>query len=467
MPRGCIFADKGPAIFVASDTSEALLALCALTNSRAFSTLVSVQLAAADAAARSYEVGVIQRTPVPDLTSDQQAKLATLARRAWSLKRTLDTIEETSHAFLLPAALRPRLGAYDPPAIDAELARIQAEIDTIAFDLYGFEEADRVAPLAAGSGGQAANEDADDEDDEDGVVPVETTTGLLSWAIGVAFGRFDIRLATGERAAPPEPEPFDPLPAKSPGMLPDGDAPFHANTGILVDDVGHPQDLPDLIGHVLDRVAPEVAVDARAWLRRDFFPIHLRQYSKSRRKAPVYWPLSTASGRYTLWLYYPALTDQTLYAAANDFVGTKLDRQVEPALRALRQKTGRSRDEEDELEDLQTLYDELRDLRDKLLELAPAWKPNHDDGVQITAAPLWRLFRHRPWQTVLRDTWEKLQAGEYDWAHLAMAYWPERVREKCRTDRSLAIAHDLEHLYEPPPEAPAKAKGGGGRKKKG
>jgi hypothetical protein len=40
-----------------------------------------------------------------------------------------------------------------------------------------------------------------------------------------------------------------------------------------------------------------------------------------------------------------------------------------------------------------------------------------------------------------------------------MAYWPDRVREKCRTDKSLAIAHDLEDLYEPPPEKP-----GGGRR---
>ena len=45
-----------------------------------------------------------------------------------------------------------------------------------------------------------------------------------------------------------------------------------------------------------------------------------------------------------------------------------------------------------------------------------------------------------------------------------MAYWPDRVREKCTTDKSLAIAHDLEHLYmEPEPKAP-KARG---RKKRG
>lgn len=472
MPRGCIFADKGPAIFAADDTAEGLLALCALVNSQAFGLLVSVQLARTELA-QSFEVGLIQQTPIPDLTADQQANLAALARRAWSLKRTLDTVEETSHAFVLPAALRARQGEYDPPAIEAELARIQAEIDAIAFDLYGFAEADRAAASAGDDAGAAGDSEDDSNSDEDAAaVPVETAAGLLSWAAGVAFGRFDIRLATGEREAPPEPEPFDPLPAKSPGMRPDGDPPFHANGGILVDDIGHPHDLPDLIARVLDRVGLEVAVDIRDWLRREFFPLHLRQYSRSRRKAPIYWPLSTASGGYTLWLYYPALTDQTLYAAANDFVGTRLERQVEPGLRALKQKTGRSRDEERELEELQTLHDELRDLRAELLRLAPTWKPKHDDGVQITAAPLWRMFRHRPWQAVLRDTWDGLEAGAYDWAHLAMAYWPDRVREKCRTDRSLAIAHDLEHLYEPPPKAPAKApakgKGGGrGRRKKG
>ncbi|MDO9585677.1 MAG: hypothetical protein Q7I93_04230, partial [Syntrophales bacterium] len=39
--------------------------------------------------------------------------------------------------------------------------------------------------------------------------------------------------------------------------------------------------------------------------------------------------------------------------------------------------------------------------------------------------------------------WEELQKGKYDWAHLAMKYWPDRVKEKCRKDKSLAIAHGL------------------------
>lgn len=476
MPAGCIFADKGPAAFVADDAPHELLALLALTNSAPFGLLVSLQMAFG-----SYEVGVIQKTPVPALTTGHRSltTLAALARRAWSLKRTLDTVEETSHAFLLPAALRARLPApagrgagregasdYDPPAIEAELARIQAEIDAIAFDLYGFSAADRAAVLA-NQGASAVSEEAapaDDEEDSDETAPVEQMAGLLSWAVGVAFGRFDGRLATGERAAPPEPEPFDALPDRSPGMLPAGASPFHAHPGILVDDPGHPHDLARLVEAVLEGVGAPVPPDVRRWLQRDFFPFHLQCYSKSRRKAPIYWPLSTPSGSYTLWVYYPALTHQTLYTAINDFVDPKL-KEVGAGGTALRNKgAARTREEEKQFEALQAFELELVELRDALLKLAPTYKPNHDDGVQISAAPLWQLFRHKPWQKVLKDTWEKLKKGDYDWAMLAMNYWPERVREKCKTDKSLAIAHGLEDLYvelEAKPKKARKKKAGG------
>jgi hypothetical protein len=479
LPAGCVFGHKGPSLFVEGDQSTGLLSLLSLTTSSSFRYLVELQMAFG-----SYEVGVVQRTPVPNIYGHQHKSLASLARRAWSLKRILDAVNEISHAFSLPRPLFSRLqnGGFEASARDVEIASIQAQIDSIAYDAYGLTADDRaaveawsnrdakqVSPIGGGSSpendGPSDDKETDSDEEESDDVIVDDAHSLLSWSIGVAFGRFDVRLATGERPLPPEPEPFDPLRPISPGMLPDGDPRFHPNLGILVDDTGHSHDLPHLIDAVLDRVGVDVMFDARTRLRREYFPLHLKQYSKSRRKAPIYWPLSTASGGYTLWLYYPALTDQTLFVAANDFVGAKLDREIEPALRALRQKTGRSREEERELENLQTLHDELRTLREELLRLAPTWKPHHDDGVQITAAPLWRLFRHRPWQTVLRDTWEKLEAGAYDWAHLAMAYWPCRVREKCRTDRSLAIAHDLEHLYEPPPEAPGKV--GRGRKKKG
>ena len=226
-----------------------------------------------------------------------------------------------------------------------------------------------------------------------------------------------------------------------------------------MDDPGRPHDLALLIEEVLARVDGPMPPDVRRWLQRDFFPFHLQLYSKSRRRAPIYWPLSTVSGGYTLWLYYPSLTSQTLFAAINDFVGPKLE-DLGKEIPALRSKgSARSREDDKRLEALQTLEAELIDLRDMLLEIAPKYQPNHDDGVQITAAPLWPLFRHKPWQKVLKDTWAKLEKGDYDWAHLAMAYWPDRVREKCRIDKSLSIAQDLEHLYVELEQKPAQARG--------
>jgi hypothetical protein len=215
---------------------------------------------------------------------------------------------------------------------------------------------------------------------------------------------------------------------------------------------------PRLIEEVLARVEMPVPDDIRRWLQRDFFPFHLQRYSKSRRKAPIYWPLATTSGSYTLWLYYPSLTSQTLYTAINDFRRTQAQAGGADVTTLRNKGTARTRDDEKHFEALQTFELELIELRDTLLNSHPPTSPNHDDGVQITAAPLWPLFRHKPWQKVLKDTWAKLEKGDYDWAHLAMNYWPDRVREKCKTDKSLAIAHGLEHLYVEPEAAPKKVR---------
>lgn len=450
MPRGCVFGSKGPAVIAKGDDSKSLLATLAICSSKVFYTFIEVQLAAADAkpggAAHSFEVGVIQRTPIPVIPDDVRTTLANLARIAWERRRTLDTVEETSHAFLLPPTLRSRLGDYNPAAIEADLARILIEVDSIAFDLYGFTEADRQdAPSAAETA--YIDDIADDEEDEDDEIEVPSSDALLSWAVGVAFGRFDWRLATGERQAPSNPGPFDPLPIRSAGMLSDGAEPFHAYSGILVDDQGHTHDLAHLVEEVLGRVNTTVPDNVRRWLNRNFFAFHLQRYSKSRRKAPIYWPLATSSSSYTLWVYYPSLSSQTLYTAINNFVEPKA-MQVGSDVTALRNKgAARSREDEKQFEIVQAFELELIEFRDALLELASTYKPSRDDGVQISAAPLLPLFRHKPWQKVLKDTWGKLEKGDYDWAHLAMNYWPERVREKCKTDKSLAVAHGLEELF--------------------
>lgn len=229
MPQGCIFADKGPAIFAADDNHLELFALLALVNSSAFQLLVEVQLAAADAAARSYEVGLIQQTPVPERTPETTASLATFARRAWSLKRRLDTVTQTSHAFILPALLQVSGSSLSERAttwiekviaVETEITQIQTQIDALVFNLYGIAEVDRLSVNSE----QIAVEESEPDEEEEGASAADLPTltrELLAYVLSAAFGRFDVRLATGEKLQPPEPEPFDPLPVCSPGMLVD------------------------------------------------------------------------------------------------------------------------------------------------------------------------------------------------------------------------------------------------------
>jgi hypothetical protein len=455
LPAGCIFGHKGPSAFVADDDSEALLSQCALMNSLAFGYLVAVQLARTELA-QSYEVGLIQQTPVPKLTPLATARLASLAHRAWSLKRAMDGVREASHAFVLPSARRHEATSAPPPqagadcgGVAAELAAIQHQIDGVAFELYRMGREDRLSiemaarrPLSSNSEG----EEAGDQPDEEGEIVAPASLSPLSYLLGIAFGRFDPRLATGERPIPPEPEPFDPLPARSPGMWP-ADEPYPTPPpALLVDDPHHPL---DLVAHVATAAAraqfPEPE-SPRAWYAREFFPLHIKQYSKSRRKAPIYWQLATPSATYSVWLYLHALNPNTLYEAA-DLAREKLgNEQRKLASKQAEQSPGAAARKE--LAAQETFVNELAGLLADLEIVKPLWKPHLDDGVVINAAPLWRLFpQHKGWQKDLAPIWASLQAGEYDWSHMAMHLWPERVVPKCAQDRSLAIAHGLEEVF--------------------
>lgn len=306
---------------------------------------------------------------------------------------------------------------------------------------------------------------------------------MLSYALGSVFGRWDIRYATGERPVPELPNPFAPLPVCPPGMLQGDDGlPLSPEVGhrlraegfypldvawdgILVDDKDHPLDLERRIhtalealwGDRTDALEHEACEllgipNLREWFRRPsgFFADHLKRYSKSRRQAPIYWPISTTSGRYTLWIYYHRLTPDTLYKCLQQFVEPKLaDAEKELArLRTVLAANEGGAKERNRLEELEELRRELIELRADLELWAPKWKPNLNDGVIITAAPLWKLFRLPKWQKDLKACWQELEKGDYDWSHLAYSLWPDRVREKCKTDRSIAIAHGLENLCE-------------------
>ena len=122
------------------------MALNALLNSGAFRDLIALQLSRVELA-QSFEVGLLQATPIPDIGQRPSEHLASLAHRGWSLRRGLDTSVEVSHAFVLPALLQVEgsdLGARVSRGLRRvrwrsrlSWAVIQGEIDERCFDLYG------------------------------------------------------------------------------------------------------------------------------------------------------------------------------------------------------------------------------------------------------------------------------------------------------------------------------------------
>ena len=87
----------------------------------------------------------------------------------------------------------------------------------------------------------------------------------------------------------------------------------------------------------------------------------------------------------------------------------------------------------------------LRAFREELLQIAELpYKPNLNDGVIINAAPFHNLFGLNKWAKDTKSVWDKLQAGEYDWAHMAYTLFPDRIPEVANKDRSIAIAHGIE-----------------------
>ncbi len=391
---------------------------------------------------------------------------------------------EPFHEFILPARIRDfsnngQSFVFDPTSLLGKEGERKVE-SSYGFDTHAAARIERdVLEALAFQQGNSLNDESTEErkqEDEDNDFLLDYSeqaqiNAVLSYAIGVTFGRWDIRYATDEKQPPELPDPFAPLPVCPPGMLQntqglparpeDVPADYPVDIpwdGIIVDDPGHPLDIERRVREVIEIIWKERAEDIeheaceilgvkslREYFSKStgFFADHLKRYSKSRRQAPIYWPLSTASGSYTLWVYYHRLTDQTLYTCVNDFVEPKL-RQVTESSNELRRKKSRSNQEEKELERLSDLEVELKEFRDELLRVARLWKPNLNDGVQITAAPLWKLFRFAKWQNSLKDTWERLERGEYDWAHLAFSIWPDRVVRLAQKDRSIAIAHDLE-----------------------
>ena len=162
-------------------------------------------------------------------------------------------------------------------------------------------------------------------------------------------------------------------------------------------------------------------------LARKFFGVHIKAYTKSSKKRDL-WQLSTPTAGYSIWLYLHALSKDTFIRVDGEFVAPKVvDEQRN--LDKLRLEAGKAPTEELKKQSKkESLVEELRAFLQEVKRVAPLWKSDLDDGVVLIMAPLWRLVPHQKnWQRELKNKWDELAAGKYDWARLAMHLWPERV----------------------------------------
>lgn len=454
-PRGCVFSDNGFQFFA---QEQDLLWLLGLTNSSFFESLFRLNVGKDEMP--NFMAGVMQLIPVPLADQETKTLIAKEALSAWTNRRRVAIRSEQSPWFSQPFEVAGGLDevvSFEKSLmeqLEVELDTISKRIDKLALAAYG-----GVNPISSGHSTRTRPVDGGEEDNDDKAIG---TFGqkLFSYLFGLAFGRW----AECELKKSPEQglssDPFCEIPHVAPGCARTTARLFAVTDESVAD--GIEQLVRNQMIRLFGRDSESRLIDLlsissiREYLDKPsaFFSDHLSSYSKSRRKAPIYWPLSTKSGNFTIWVYYPMLDDQSLPKLIADVLS--------PKIRTLTQEIeNRRASPGGKVAELEALRLELEEMRADFLDLINrGYRPNQNDGVLITACPMAKYFRHAGFRKNLEACWKELAGGKYDWAHLAMAMWPDRALEACRKDRSIAIAHGREDLCPAEPLKPAR-----GRKK--
>ena len=281
----------------------------------------------------------------------------------------------------------------------------------------------------------------------------ELPSDHLSFAVGVSIGRFD---------------------ANGNGLL---DVALNAalRHGFLFlsdaaddDSLGRESAAPILASWSTHGVAIDDKRTLKSYLRERFFPdVHRKMYENR----PIYFPLSSSKKSFVAYVSIHRWTATTLndllaehlYPAKKRLDGERSD------LRATRDGADKksAKAAEKRLGDVAKWLEELNefivnveqcaengppsDSKTTPRQVDARYEPHLDDGVMINAAALWPLLEPQ-WKDP-KKWWRELANAEgkkdYDWAHLAKRYFPDRVDAKCKIDPSLAVAHGIFWKYHP------------------
>lgn len=398
----------------------------------------------------------LERLPYPGTINP---KLIELVQKAIHISKTLSSDDETTFDFIAP----PWSYSLDDTLTetflrDDALKDVEKAIDEEVYRLYAISDEDRKAIESELAEHVAEGEESKDAEKPDYIDDDELASRWISYAVGIVMGRFqpDISAALGKGR-------FSSQVAAQLRSMTDGD-------GVATLDEGHQDDLALKVWNALEIAlgesgASEVVSTSlgdgnpesllRRYLERDFWKRHLQQY----RKRPVYWLLQSSAKSFSVYIFHERATRDTLpLILGTRYVTGKINQlknRMDEVRADMNSAEGRAR---------KLLEKDLEDLETKLLDLEAfeaairrvleqkdergetvGWAPEIDDGVILNLAPLRELMSS--WKEP-EKFWQELEEGKYDWSYTAMRYWPDRVLEKCKKNKSYAIAHDRLDVYE-------------------
>lgn len=461
LPKGSIISVRGSGIY--TDFDE-LLITAALFSSKSFDFFVKTMLGRFNHP--QFDNGTLCKTIIPSDFNDNINDIKGIIEQLIKLKQNIDSFDELTHVFIFTGDRSNSNSSIlqlmknqnkQISLINNQILINQEKIDSIINSMYKLSIND-IGCINFYTRSEDISKDLLPNINS----PATTAIDIISYLFGAIFGRWDIRFATGEKQPPELPDPFAPLPACSPGMLQgeDGlplaphevpaDYPLAVDAdGILVDDEGHPDDIVARIRDVLtiiwgdraDAIEKEACEILGTKSLRDYFrkptaggfwDDHVKRYSKSRRKAPIYWLLQSAKKNYAIWIYYPRMDADTLYKAlryAKDKLAVE-ERRLEDMQGELAQLgTGGPAVKrlEKGIDAQEAFISELHDFVEKLERAANLnLVPEHDDGVVLTIAPLWELV---PWKEP-KNYWDELIEGKYEWSSIGKQLAEKGMRRR-------------------------------------
>ena len=287
---------------------------------------------------------------------------------------------------------------------------------------------------------------------------------IVQELVGMAFGRWDTAYAKRDKIIPKFGDVFDALPFMPVVSLDKDDTNTELQIpedGILSNKANDICSLASKVRDVIHYIWADKGDDIEYELCQligckslqnyfesmsGFFDYHFKRYTKSRRKAPIYWPLSSEDGSLTYWIYYPKLSHNTLPSLI-----IKLREENEKLMSGINAAmASKEKNLENDLRAKQYQVENMMAEINRIID--SGYEPNHDDGVPVTSCPLVNLISHRAWKAECQSNLEELNKGNYDWSHLAMSMYPARVTQKAKKDWCMALTHGLEHLCENKPK---------------